>query len=235
MRAKTYTAWAAALAASAYIGYKVPPFALLRRVTEHELPDQKKDPLAARLYTKVIETEMMNLSLVKELQKDSRYKMSRAWEGPSYEPIEDNRTGEVFTANTLQVPGGIAAQPVIFTDKDTLSSVIIVHVGRKVTGFPMIVHGGILATLLDEALGRTAFLGFPAGVGVTANLKLQYKAPSIAHQFLVIRTKCDEVNETGTKALVSGSISTLKGKLLVKSDSVFVVPKQFRLKRLEGL
>ena len=200
------------------------------------------------MYTKVIETEMMNLPLVKQLLADPRYEFNRAWEEQQQKAIASppeaaskddvsstsNRSGEIFTAQTLQVPGGISAHPIVFVDRETKSSIAIVHVGRKVTGFPMIVHGGILATLLDEALGRTAFLGFPGGVGVTANLRVDYKAPSVAHQFLVIRTHCDEVNEKKTKALVSGTVETLKGKILVKSNAIFVVPKQFTLKRPDG-
>jgi acyl-coenzyme A thioesterase PaaI-like protein len=36
--------------------------------------------------------------------------------------------------------------------------VIIVHVGRGLCGHDGIVHGGLLATLLDEGLGRTVRL-----------------------------------------------------------------------------
>lgn len=260
MLSRALTLWGSTLAAGAYIGYTLPPFALLRRLTEEYLPDRHKDPLGTRMYTKLIESEMMGLPLVKSLKSDKRYEMSRAWESlaptiheeaaaavvtsggsqtqvdptPETQQQQQQRTGKIFTAHTLSVPGGMSAPPLIFTDHDTQSTIIIVHVGRKLTGFPMIVHGGILATLLDEALGRTAFLGFPGGVGVTANLQLQYKAPSIAHQFLVIRTQCEAVNDKKTKAVVKGTVETLKGKLLVKSSAVFVVPKRFRLKRLEG-
>lgn len=242
MKARSFSLWAASFAAWAVIGYNLPPFAVLRKITEHDLPDHKKEPRAAQLYTKLIEKEMLGLSLVKKLSDDPRYEMARAWESTAGTADVDagktlklERSGEVFTADTLQVPGGITARPLVFTDRESKSAIIVVHVGRKVTGFPMIVHGGILATLLDEALGRTAFMSFPAGVGVTANLSLQYKAPSIAHQFLVIRTSTDQVNSSGTKASVSGTVETLKGKLLVKSSAVFVVPKHFQLKRLEGL
>lgn len=260
MKAKTLSLWGATFFGSVVLGYKMPPFAVLRQFTEDRLPDHKKDPLTSRLYTKAIEKEMLTLPLVKKMSQNPHYEMSRAWKAdeesedvaaPSTEtallptpppsrssspaPAAKKRSGEVFTADTLKVPGGISGRPLVFTNKEDKSAVIIVHVGHKVTGFPMIVHGGILATLLDEALGRTAFMSFPAGVGVTANLSLQYKAPSIAHQFLVIRTQTGEVNSTGTKASVSGTVETLKGKRLVESSAIFVVPKKFQLRRLEDI
>jgi hypothetical protein len=81
---------------------------------------------------------------------------------------------------------------------------VFVHLGRGLCRHDGIVHGGLLVTLLDEALGRNVrvflFLGivmiltrcmdgnlkaitnFPEKVGVTATLSLKYKAPTRADQ-----------------------------------------------------
>lgn len=173
---------------------------------------------------------MLNLELVKTLQKDPRYQFARAWENITNGTPEflANRLGHGLTSQTLQVPGGIATQPAVFTDPVAQKSIAIVHVGRRITGFPMIVHGGILAALLDEALGRVAHLALGAAT-VTANLKMDYLGLTIAHQFIVLRTECDKIDEVKRKAFVSGTVETLKGKILVKSSGLFVVPKQITL------
>lgn len=182
----------------------------------------------------LLEHELMNLPLVKGLKNDPALSMRRAWSGPHYETLPGEtpwRKGQVFTANTLHQPGGIAAKPVVFTNTQTKSATIVLHVGHRVTGFPAIVHGGVLATLLDEALGRTAFLSFPESTGVTANLKIKYKNPTWAHQFIVIKTETSNVD--GRKATVKGKVETLQGKILVEAEALFVVPKKFQLKRIE--
>jgi acyl-coenzyme A thioesterase PaaI-like protein len=78
-----------------------------------------------------------------------------------------------------------------------------------------IVHGGLLATLLDEALARTAINNLPDKIGVTANLSLNYRAPTKADQFIVIRTTL--VEKKGRKAVVSGRVEDMEGTVLVEA------------------
>lgn len=228
------------------IANRIPPIAFLKHAIS-PLPDAQNSPLAANIYTKLIEKQMFALPIVKKLQSDSRYQMTRSSEafanlenlqGPNSSKSDNAgvdcknmkiaRSGSMgFTADTLIVPGGISTLPLVFTDVNAKSAITIVHVGRRVTGFPMLVHGGILATLLDEALERVAVLGFPANLAVTANLKLDYLALTIAHQFLIIKSHCDEINNTKTKALASGTVETIKGKPLVSASGIFVAPKTF--------
>ncbi len=54
-------------------------------------------------------------------------------------------------------------------------------------GYEGIVHGGILSSLLDEAMAKLAFsLGIPA---VTAEITVKFKAPAIPGQELVVSGK----------------------------------------------
>ena len=39
--------------------------------------------------------------------------------------------------------------------KDEKEAVVLIHVGRGLCGHDGIIHGGLLATLLDETLART--------------------------------------------------------------------------------
>lgn len=56
---------------------------------------------------------------------------------------------------TLRGPGKFAVPPLVFTTKDKRESVLVVHVGGGLCGHEGVVHGGLLATVMDEALGRT--------------------------------------------------------------------------------
>jgi acyl-coenzyme A thioesterase PaaI-like protein len=60
-----------------------------------------------------------------------------------------------LTAGTLRGQGKLALPPIVRVRKDESGSVAIVHVGRALCGHDGIIHGGLLATLLDEVLART--------------------------------------------------------------------------------
>jgi acyl-CoA thioesterase FadM len=61
-----------------------------------------------------------------------------------------------------------------------------------------------------------AIVNLPEKVGVTAQLSLNYRAPTMADQFIVIKTKLGEVK--GRKAYVTGRVETLDGTLLVEAS-----------------
>lgn len=50
-------------------------------------------------------------------------------------------------------------------------------VDGRFEGFPGTVHGGIIATMLDEAAGRVAMVGRPNTFSVTARLEVRYRKP----------------------------------------------------------
>lgn len=60
-----------------------------------------------------------------------------------------------LTAGALHGPGKLAFAPLIRARKDESESLIFAHVGKGLCGHEGIVHGGLLATLLDEGMGRT--------------------------------------------------------------------------------
>jgi acyl-coenzyme A thioesterase PaaI-like protein len=60
-----------------------------------------------------------------------------------------------LTAGSLRGPGKLALTPLVRVRKDESESMIITHVGRMLCGHEGIVHGGLLAALLDEGMGRT--------------------------------------------------------------------------------
>lgn len=110
----------------------------------------------------------------------------------------------------------------------------IVYIGSGTDGWLGIVHGGVLATLMDESLGRVAALTFPARTGVTANLNVNYRAPVDANDFYVVHTQLDPERSTDRKAFVQGQLRGLTGKVYVEAEALFVVPKKFSLGSMEN-
>lgn len=121
----------------------------------------------------------------------------------------------------------------IFWNEEDKECVNVVHFGHGLDGWISVVHGGLLATVLDESLGRVALRSVPAKTGVTAHLNVDYRAPVSAGEFYTVHTRLDKERSTDRKAYVSGEIRSLTGKLCCESDALFVVPKKFALGELE--
>lgn len=81
------------------------------------------------------------------------------------------------------------------------------HLGSKLSGHQKIIHGGLLATILDEITCRLAFQNFHSKKGVTANLNINYKQPCYVDTFVLI--KCETTKKTGRKCFVKGSVFKL--------------------------
>jgi acyl-CoA thioesterase FadM len=58
----------------------------------------------------------------------------------------------------------------------------------------------------------------PDKVAVTANLSIQYRAPTRADQFVLIKTKI--IEKAGRKIKVAGSIESLDGTVLCEAQYV---------------
>lgn len=107
----------------------------------------------------------------------------------------------------------------------------ISYIGHDLCGHPGILHGGFLATMLDEALVRACVHALPNHVGMTANLNVNYKAPAVAGNYLCLRARTIKVE--GRKAWVEGWIETLvdestgeKPKRLVEATALVIEPRQ---------
>ena len=131
-----------------------------------------------------------------------------------------------LTAGTLLGPGRFEVPPVVFCDDKRLVS--ISYVGTDMCGHVGIVHGGLLATMLDEGLARCAFNSLPNKIGVTASLTVNYRKPAPAGSYLVL--KAETTKAEGRKVWVKGSIGSLgedenADQVLVEAEGLFVEPK----------
>jgi acyl-coenzyme A thioesterase PaaI-like protein len=122
---------------------------------------------------------------------------------------------------------------VLFVHKDGLRTVSLLRIGNALCGHPNVVHGGVLATVADEALGRLAVAQFPDGGAVTARLEINYRAPARAVDELfvsdgVVVLEAEVVEVAERKVTAKGVLKDEDGKTLVNTEALFVVPKNWR-------
>lgn len=182
-----------------------------------------------------LEEELNHLPLLEAHR--ARPDKDQWYEARPYLNLPEERRVNSLTAGTLKGPGKLAVPPLVRSRHDASENWIFIHVGRALCGHEGVIHGGLLATLLDESLARVvsdlldfppakrhvyaipqALLNLPEKVGVTANLNINYKAPTLAHQFIVIKVKLDEAQ--GRKARVSGTVEDMAGNVLVEARYV---------------
>lgn len=171
-----------------------------------------------------IEEHIDNHPLAESLRADSRFTESRP-----HLTIPAKVRATNLTAGTLAGTDKIPVAPYIWSEEGGKSLTSMFYLGANLTGHPGIVHGGILATLLDEGLARCCFPALPGKKAVTAHLSINYRKPAPAGSFFVLRATTTQVVD-GRKATVTGRIETLpeEGKepvVIADADALFVVPK----------
>ncbi|BFZ57611.1 hypothetical protein PYCC9005_004663 [Savitreella phatthalungensis] len=140
-----------------------------------------------------------------------------------------------LTAGTLAGPGKITVAPYVWGDREGKELYVVAHLGRDLCGHDGIVHGGLLATFLDEGLARCCFRALPNKIGVTANLTIDYRKPTRAHQLVLMTAHTTSVQ--GRKAYVEGKLQTMPRNAweqqvtLVEATALFVEPRYAKMMR----
>lgn len=93
------------------------------------------------------------------------------------------------------------------------------RIGVAYQGGPGFVHGGIIATLLDEVMGKVN--RFRHVRTVTAELQVEYLRPVPVEQDLVLEAW--EVENQGRNLYNAGEIRSASGALLARGKGRFVV------------
>ncbi|KAJ5164383.1 Thioesterase superfamily [Penicillium coprophilum] len=137
-----------------------------------------------------------------------------------------------FVGGSLSGPGKLAFAPYMWLSagksgsqaesNDQASSVVSVfHIGQDLCGHPGFVHGGLLTVLFDEVFARCVSAAFPSGLGMTANLNVDFRKPALPDRMYVLRTKTTKVE--GRKAWVEGQMTYLPLTLPLSVDSHSIV------------
>lgn len=100
-----------------------------------------------------LEDQLQDLSIVRELR--GRSDAGEWYETRPYQEFPEERRVNNLTVGALRGPGKLALYPLIRAKKDESESIVVLHLGRGLCGHDGIVHGGLLATVLDETLART--------------------------------------------------------------------------------
>lgn len=150
--------------------------------------------------------------------------------------IPDSIKPTNLTGGVLAGAGRIAVPPLVFTHKRGESSVVLFYLGEQLCGHPGIVHGGLLATLLDEGLARCCFGALPNKMAVTANLQIDYRKPAMADKYYVLRAETTKVE--GRKAWVRGWIEEMgdgEGSetpaKIAEATALFIEPRNAKMMR----
>ena len=86
-------------------------------------------------------------------------------------------------------------------------------------GFDGVIHGGVVATALDETLAWTAMLVARVLV-VTAKLDLKYRNPAAPHERLRVAGRL--VDRRGSRLLMEGRI-TAQERVIAEASGLFLV------------
>ena len=94
-------------------------------------------------------------------------------------------------------------------------------------GFPGIVHGGIIASMLDEMVSRAAMIGDTNRFRMTAKLEIRYRAPVPTGQLLKLRAVIEKRRGriSFTKAelrLPDGTVVAEAHGMMVDVDDVLI-------------
>ena len=101
---------------------------------------------------------------------------------------------------------------------------------RRYTGPPGHAHGGIVAALLDEAMGKVNKLR--SVVALTRSMEVEYLKPVPLHQTLTV--EAHELRVRGRRHLNAAEILNGQGEVLARSRGEFIAIEPARLKRMFG-
>jgi len=94
----------------------------------------------------------------------------------------------------------------------------VFRLGAEYAGAPGIAHGGIIATLLDEAMGKVnRFRGVRA---VTAELNIEYVRPVPVDEEIVV--EAHEIEKKRRSLYYAGEIRSARGEVLARGRGRFV-------------
>ena len=113
-------------------------------------------------------------------------------------------------------PGGMRLK---FTlDENRKMSICRFRLSKRYTGPPGHCHGGIIATILDDAMGKVNKLRHV--VALTREMTVEYLKPVPLHKPLLVQGR--EIEVRGTQHINSAEILNEKGEVLARSRGVFV-------------
>ncbi|KAK2740625.1 hypothetical protein FQN57_005994 [Myotisia sp. PD_48] len=137
--------------------------------------------------------------------------------------VSPEHVSDSLMATTIAGYGKITVPPYVMISESTGLLLAFYHLGPKLSGHAGMCHGGVIAVLLDECMGRASFAKLPNRVGVTATLEIKYLAPLFLNNIVMV--KASTIKVEGRRAWVEAEVVELvSGKTLTKAKALFIEP-----------
>jgi acyl-coenzyme A thioesterase PaaI-like protein len=123
----------------------------------------------------------------------------------------------------LENPVGLHMK--LYNDLDHQQVVSNVIIPEHFQGYPGVVHGGIVATMLDEVSGRALLIdGRDDNLMVTMKLEVKYRAPTPTNTPLTIVGRVTSVSSSWAK--VYGEVRLPDGTVSAEAEGLLARPPQ---------
>lgn len=193
-------------------------------------PSQQRRELGAalrRLLDVVVRTSVTpaELSAAAELVDELTARLA----SPPFE-VDLSVANDSYQAQ-MSVVGGLShpAAPQLELVLDGESAQGVVVVGPVFQGGPGLVHGGVVALLIDHAMGCVA--ARPDRPSMTARLTLRYRKPTPLGVPLTVSARLDRIE--GRKLHLSATVAA-NGEVTVEADAIFLTLTDRNLKAVFG-
>ncbi len=121
----------------------------------------------------------------------------------------------------LQNPVGL--HMAIYNDRDNNTIFSNITIPDQYQSYPGVVHGGIVATMLDEISGRATIMDSnDQNLMVTMKLEVKYRLPTPTNTPLKVVGRI--VSQTRSRAKVVGEIQLPDGTVTASCESLLVRP-----------
>jgi uncharacterized protein (TIGR00369 family) len=117
----------------------------------------------------------------------------------------------------LESPVGLKLR---FTDNGVDEVRVVHRVPEKYQGYPGVVHGGIVAAMLDETAGRTSMIGDSNRFMMTGRMEIKYRQPVPTETELILVGHM--VKDRGRVAQAHSEIRLPDGSVAAEADLTLV-------------
>jgi uncharacterized protein (TIGR00369 family) len=139
----------------------------------------------------------------------------------------DERATHCFGCSPLN-PQGLQLEFAV--DYDALTATAPVRLTQMHEGPPGHIHGGLIATLLDEAMSK---LNRPLNaIAMTRNMQIDYLRPSPIEQPLTVSSR--HLRREGRKLFHHAELTNAAGDILAQATGLFVIVDPALIKRQFG-
>ncbi len=123
------------------------------------------------------------------------------------------------------VQNPIGLKMALYNDHDNHQVVATITLPERYQGYPGVVHGGVLAAMLDEVTGRALLIdGNDENLMVTMKLEMKYRLPTPTLTPLKIIGRV--ISTSGSRAKVCGEIQLPDGTVTAECEAILTRPPQ---------